>query len=167
MFRTPTSSNLVVDSAVRNKKTNGMMFSGTDLQVELIKYGATPDVQYHAWRHTIATWLENKGHDEWDRGFILNHPGLASRPVIRTATRSNRNANCSVNGSRMSKSWCNRRPASPPRTWLRLLVASGGLAQAERANRHKPDSLKRLAALVETIIESARRRRSFNACSQS
>ena len=35
--------------------------------------GAPADFQYHAWRHTIATWLQKQGHDEFDRGLILNH----------------------------------------------------------------------------------------------
>jgi hypothetical protein len=29
----------------------------------------------HAWRHTIATWLQNKGHSEWEIALILNHSG--------------------------------------------------------------------------------------------
>jgi integrase len=47
--------------------------SGQPLRNKLIKAGAPKDFNYHACRHTVATWLENQGHDEFDRGLILNH----------------------------------------------------------------------------------------------
>jgi hypothetical protein len=25
--------------------------------------------------HTVATWLQNKGHSEWEVGVVLNHAG--------------------------------------------------------------------------------------------
>jgi integrase len=39
----------------------------------LIKAGAPSDFTLHALRHTLATWLENLGHSEWERGLLLNH----------------------------------------------------------------------------------------------
>lgn len=43
------------------------------LTTKLIEAGAPTDFEYHAWRHTIATWLQNEGHDKFDRGLVLNH----------------------------------------------------------------------------------------------
>jgi integrase len=37
------------------------------------KHGAPKDFNYHAARHTIATFLKNAGHSEWERGLVLNH----------------------------------------------------------------------------------------------
>ncbi len=47
--------------------------TGLMLQRKLIKAGAPADFTYHACRHTAATWLEDHGHDEFDRALILNH----------------------------------------------------------------------------------------------
>jgi hypothetical protein len=38
-----------------------------------VELGAPADVQYHAWRHTIATFLKNAGYSKWERGLVLNH----------------------------------------------------------------------------------------------
>lgn len=51
------------------------IWPGSPLQRKLISRGAPKDFSYHAVRHTVATWLENNGHDEFDRGLVLNHAG--------------------------------------------------------------------------------------------
>ena len=38
-----------------------------------MKAGAPADFSFHAVRHTLATWLENHGHDKFDRALVLNH----------------------------------------------------------------------------------------------
>ncbi|HZP09748.1 integrase family protein [Methyloceanibacter sp.] len=43
------------------------------LKKKLVKAGAPADLTYHAFRHTLATWLENNGHDTFDRALVLNH----------------------------------------------------------------------------------------------
>jgi integrase len=53
-------------------------FDGHDLTAKLIEHGAPKDFSYHAIRHTVATFLENAGHSEWERGLILNHSGSGS-----------------------------------------------------------------------------------------
>jgi integrase len=50
-------------------------FYGVHLKRRLLEHGAPADFGYHAWRHTIATFLENAGHSEWERGLVLNHSG--------------------------------------------------------------------------------------------
>ena len=50
-------------------------FYGVPLQRKLVERGAPADFSYHAWRHTVATFLENAGRSEWERGLILNHAG--------------------------------------------------------------------------------------------
>lgn len=46
---------------------------GSTLTKKLSNLGAPEDFNFHAIRHTVATWLENKGHSEYERGLILNH----------------------------------------------------------------------------------------------
>jgi integrase len=50
----------------------------TRLIRKLIQHGAPTDFNYHAMRHTIATWLQNQGHSEWEIGLVLNHSGSGS-----------------------------------------------------------------------------------------
>jgi integrase len=50
-------------------------FYGVPLKRKLVERGAPADFSYHAWRHTVATFLENAGYSEWERGLILNHAG--------------------------------------------------------------------------------------------
>ena len=50
-------------------------FYGVHLKRKLVEHGAPADFGYHALRHTVATFLENAGHSEWERGLILNHGG--------------------------------------------------------------------------------------------
>jgi integrase len=52
-----------------------LAFRDRPLRQDLIKHGAPKDFFAHACRHTVATWLENQGHDEWERGLVLNHAG--------------------------------------------------------------------------------------------
>jgi integrase len=56
-------------------KAGRLIFRSTPLMNALIRNGAPEDFSFHAWRHTIATWLEDQGHSEWERGLILNHAG--------------------------------------------------------------------------------------------
>ena len=53
-------------------------FYSDKLKAKLIAAGAPKDFNFHAWRHTIATYLENAGHSEWERGLVLNHSGSGS-----------------------------------------------------------------------------------------
>jgi integrase len=46
---------------------------GSPLTRKIVKHGAPTDFYPHAVRHTIATWLENHGHSEFERGLVLNH----------------------------------------------------------------------------------------------
>jgi integrase len=43
------------------------------LKTALVRFGAPKDFQLHVARHTIATWLENQNHTEWERALVLNH----------------------------------------------------------------------------------------------
>jgi integrase len=45
---------------------------------DLKKKGAPADFTYHQVRYTLATWLQNRGHDEYDRGLVLNHAGAGT-----------------------------------------------------------------------------------------
>jgi len=54
----------------------GVPLSATGpLKKKLVKAGAPADFDFHTARHTIATWLEDNGHDQFDRGLVLNHTG--------------------------------------------------------------------------------------------
>lgn len=46
---------------------------GSSLVRDLKAAGAPDDFFFHALRHTVATWLETRGHSEYERGVILNH----------------------------------------------------------------------------------------------
>jgi integrase len=48
-------------------------FLGNRVTQRLVEHGAPADFAYHAWRHTLATFLEDAGHSEWERGLVLNH----------------------------------------------------------------------------------------------
>jgi integrase len=45
----------------------------TDLKASLVAAGAPADFKLHTARHTIATWLQNSGRSEFERGLVLNH----------------------------------------------------------------------------------------------
>ena len=51
-----------------------------EVRAVLQAHGAPKDFSWHAFRHTLATWLENAGHDHFDRALCLNHtiPGVTS-----------------------------------------------------------------------------------------
>ena len=51
------------------------IWPGSPLQKKLVNAGAPSDFAFHTIRHTLATWLENQGHDQFDRGLVLNHAG--------------------------------------------------------------------------------------------
>jgi integrase len=66
------------DLPIQTSEAGQPRFNGTHLRNMLVDQGAPADFQYHAWRHTIATYLENAGHSEWERGLVLNHSGSGS-----------------------------------------------------------------------------------------
>ena len=43
------------------------------LKYKLIAAGAPAGFTFHQVRHTVATWLQNEGWSEWERGLVLNH----------------------------------------------------------------------------------------------
>ena len=51
---------------------------GTWLTSKVRKKAGVADWAYHANRHTIATWLENQGHSEFERALVLNHAGTGT-----------------------------------------------------------------------------------------
>ena len=63
---------------VHETKGGRPSFYGLDIKERLVELGAPADFNFHAWRHTIATFLENEGHSEWERGLALNHSGSSS-----------------------------------------------------------------------------------------
>ena len=59
-----------------NKKTGRPQFQrGRWLYKQLAKVGGPKfdHADYHAWRHTLATWMENEGYSKEERGLLLNH----------------------------------------------------------------------------------------------
>jgi len=40
---------------------------------KLVAEGAPADFTLHVSRHTVATWLQNQNHSEWEVGLVLNH----------------------------------------------------------------------------------------------
>ena len=48
---------------------------GTRLKMSVQEKSGVKDWSYHASRHTLATWLQNQGHSEYERGLALNHSG--------------------------------------------------------------------------------------------
>jgi integrase len=59
-------------------KAGQLSFDGWPLAKRLRRFGAPQDFNYHAARHTLATWLENRGYSEWERGLVLNHAGTGT-----------------------------------------------------------------------------------------
>ena len=43
------------------------------LRAKVREASEVEDWRAHDHRHTCTTWLQNEGHDEYDRGLILNH----------------------------------------------------------------------------------------------
>jgi hypothetical protein len=62
-------TDFVFRSAQEGKRLNP---SGP-LRGKLVRAGAPADFNYHAMRHYIATWLEDRCHDEFERALVLNH----------------------------------------------------------------------------------------------
>lgn len=69
---------LFPDLPVHRTKGGRPTFYGVTLRHHLIERGAPKDFNFHAMRHTIATWLQNKGYSEWERGLVLNHASGAT-----------------------------------------------------------------------------------------
>ena len=63
---------LVFQSAT---KPDVAMDCGSPLARKVRTASGIGDWHAHAHRHTIATWLQNQGCDEYDRGLVLNHAG--------------------------------------------------------------------------------------------
>jgi integrase len=63
---------------VYRTKSGRRVFKGDELKAALVDRGAPADFTFHGWRHTIATFLEDEGHSEWERGLVLNHSGSGS-----------------------------------------------------------------------------------------
>ena len=51
------------------------MLDFSPLARKLVARRAPKDFAFHAWRHTLATWLHNKGVGEWERALVFNHSG--------------------------------------------------------------------------------------------
>jgi integrase len=49
------------------------IWPGSPLIKKLVKAGAPDDFNFHAVRHTLATWLQTKGHSEDEVALVLNH----------------------------------------------------------------------------------------------
>ena len=49
------------------------MDPGTWLMARVRERSGVNDWTYHACRHTIATWLQDQGHSEYERALVLNH----------------------------------------------------------------------------------------------
>jgi integrase len=64
-----------MDGLTYNRKSDRPLFDTASLLRHLKAAHAPDDIRLHGFRHTIATWLEDQGHDEWERGLILNHKG--------------------------------------------------------------------------------------------
>ena len=62
------------------KRDGDLVFPGLDAEgvkakLLTLDQGAPADFKLHTFRHTCATFLENKGRSEWERGLVLNHAG--------------------------------------------------------------------------------------------
>ena len=56
----------------------GLNPGGGALKAKLVKAGAPADFKLHTARHTIATYFQNRGRSEFERGLILNHSDSGS-----------------------------------------------------------------------------------------
>ncbi len=72
------SGRLFPSLPIYRTKAGRQVFDGKDLKAALVERGAPADCTFHGWRHTIATFLEDAGHSEWERGLVLNHAGSGS-----------------------------------------------------------------------------------------
>lgn len=60
---------------VSTSKAGRLQFNDGRLKKKLKQHGAPKDYYPHAWRRTIATWLQNNGHMEDEVALALNHAG--------------------------------------------------------------------------------------------
>lgn len=51
------------------------MVPGTALKARVHEKSGVADWSFHPCRDTLTTWLEDQGHNEYERGLILNHSG--------------------------------------------------------------------------------------------
>ncbi len=72
------NARLFAQLSVYTTKAGRLNFDGKELAAQLIELGAPADFAYHTMRHTVTTFLQNDGVDEWSRGLILNHAGSGS-----------------------------------------------------------------------------------------
>ena len=56
-----------------NSTSNGPMTPGTDLKEDIREKSGIADFTYHTCRDTVASWLQDQGHSEFERGLVLNH----------------------------------------------------------------------------------------------
>ena len=64
------------DDLVFPGRKQGQAFGpGTRFLTKVRKASGIPDWYPHAYRDTIATWMQNEGASEYERGLILNHAG--------------------------------------------------------------------------------------------
>jgi integrase len=94
----PADGNGRLFPSLRMSTTRGgqPIYHGDRLATSLIARGAPKDFTFHAARHTVATWLENQGYSEWERGLVLNHAhasvtagyshGVAIDPKLKALT---------------------------------------------------------------------------------
>ena len=66
---------LVFPSAARK---DASMVCGTALAKKVREASGVADWTHHAHRHTVATWLQDQGHDEYDRALVLQHAGAGT-----------------------------------------------------------------------------------------
>jgi integrase len=59
--------------SVHHTKAGRPVFNSKSLQQKLERHGAPKQFNFHATRHTLATWLQNKGHSAPEVGLCLNH----------------------------------------------------------------------------------------------
>ena len=65
------------------KREGECVFSGLDAEgiktnLLALDVGVPKDFKLHTFRHTVATYFENKGRSEWERGLLQNHAGSGS-----------------------------------------------------------------------------------------
>lgn len=66
------------DLAFPSRREGKPMDCGSKFMAKVRDASQVKDWHSHAHRHTISTWLQNQGHDEYDRGLVLNHAGSGS-----------------------------------------------------------------------------------------
>ena len=64
---------LFPDLPMQETKAGRPVFQGIRLSRRLMKAAELKEFNYHAFRHTIASWLKASGKTLFDRGLVLNH----------------------------------------------------------------------------------------------